>query len=170
MPLPFAHGLVGASVFALFLPKLSLVRDWKIFLAALFFSVAPDFDFFFVWVLGLGEHWHRGFTHSVLFAASITILMLLLKGFSHARTILALGSALLSHALLDSLTTAHGGGAQLLFPFSDVRFGAGFNRFFTSESEFVLSVLVKQSLVELLIFTPIFLAVLVAKKYLAPCA
>lgn len=167
MPLPIAHGLVGASIVALFLPKLSLVRDWKLFLAALFFSLVPDFDFFFVWVLGLGDHWHRSFTHSILFGVSITVLMLLVKGFSHARTIFALGAVLLSHGFLDFLTTVHGRGAQLLFPFSKVRFGAGFNAFFSSESEFVFSVLLKQSLIELLIFTPIFLSVLVMRKYLA---
>lgn len=166
MPLPFAHSLVGASIIALLLPKISLIRDWKLFLAALFFSLAPDFDFFFVWVLGMGEHWHRSFTHSILFAVSITVLLLVVKGFSHARTILALGAVLLSHSFLDFLTTAHGGGAQLLFPFSSVRFGAGFNRFFSSESEFVFSVLLKQSLIELLIFTPVFLMVLVVRRYL----
>ena len=168
MPLPVAHSLVGASLAALWRPKVSLSRDWKALAFAGFLAVAPDFDFAFVW----GLHWwgfHRGPTHSIIFAVCAVIIALAVFGVSYLRDILMYGCALLSHGLLDFATTTYGGGVKLFWPFMQQRFKL---RIF-SLSEFGISRqtrfdqllgMLSYCLIELLIFLPIFLIILWLKR------
>jgi hypothetical protein len=158
MPLPVSHSLVGASVIALLLPPGTLRQNWLILLFGAFLANSPDFDFFFVWVLHIGVDWHRSFTHSVFFTLAVTCLILLIAGFSRIRFVLA-------YAILDFLTTTRGGGVELLFPFSSERLKLGVFSLSEFEQGFYISEIIKAGLVELLIFTPIFLAVLWLRDY-----
>lgn len=125
MPLPIAHGFVGASLCKAW-PKRHLVVDSKkLLLIAAFISIAPDFDFVFVWILRWGWYWHRGFSHSLAFA-----FVLGLAGCAMARSLvpssfLVFSSAALTHGLLDFLTTRHAMGVELFWPISNHRFAAG---------------------------------------------
>ena len=168
MPLPIAHSLVGASIAALWRPKVSLSRDWKTLAFAGFLAVTPDFDFAFVW----GWHWwgfHRGPTHSIIFAACAVMIALAIFGTSYLRDVLMYGSALLSHGLLDFATTTYGGGVKLFWPFMRQRFKLrifSLSEFGISRhpfSEYLLGIL-SYCVIELLIFLPIFLAVLWLKR------
>jgi membrane-bound metal-dependent hydrolase YbcI (DUF457 family) len=126
----------------------------------------PDLDFFFVWVVPLGVEWHRSFTHSIFFALAATVFVFAGTGLSRVRAVLAGGAALLSHGLLDYLTTRRGGGVELLYPFSDERLKSGIISVSEFERGFYFMEIIKSGLIELLIFTPIFLAVLWIRGYL----
>jgi membrane-bound metal-dependent hydrolase YbcI (DUF457 family) len=169
MPLPIAHGLVGASVIAASRPQISLRRDWKVLLLGAVLAITPDFDLFFMYGLDLGRGWHRSFTHSIVFALAATCLMLAVKGASRIREVVAYGSALLSHGLLDFLATEKYDGVQLLWPFSTRMFKLGlfgFSEFGTPDYPWTAVVLgfLKPCLVELAIFAPVFLAVYLLRR------
>jgi membrane-bound metal-dependent hydrolase YbcI (DUF457 family) len=166
MPLPIAHSLVGASVVAFSRPRGSLKSDWPLLLFGAFLAISPDFDFLLIWSLHLRRGLHRGPTHSIFIALIVTGLMLIGTGFSHIRSVLACGAAFLSHGLLDFLTTKWGGGVKLLWPFSDERLKLGLVGFSEFPQGFNLMELVKSSLIELMAFAPILLAVLLMRGYL----
>jgi|SRR2546423_1047225 len=165
MPLPISHSLVGAGLAALSRPQSSLKRDWPVLLLAAFLATTPDFDFFLIWGLHLSRSFHRGPTHSIFLAAIVTGLMLLGSGFSNVRTVLACGAAFLSHGILDFLTTKLGGGVELLWPFSDVRLKLGVVGFSEFPNGFHLAEVVRSSLIEVAVFTPVLLAVLLIREY-----
>jgi membrane-bound metal-dependent hydrolase YbcI (DUF457 family) len=95
--------VIGASVVAVFQPRKQLKKDWYVLLIGGIFAVAPDFDFFLVWILGLNRDWHRSFTHSIFFALFAGFLMLCGAKFTHFKLIIALTVCLLSHGILDFL-------------------------------------------------------------------
>jgi membrane-bound metal-dependent hydrolase YbcI (DUF457 family) len=66
MPLPIAHGLLGACVIAALYPKPTNRRYIPLFIGALLANAA-DFDFLLVFIFHSKE-WHRGFSHSIFFA------------------------------------------------------------------------------------------------------
>lgn len=152
---------------ALFYPQTSLRRGWRILSLGAFFAISPDFDFFLVWLLPQNWEWHRSLTHSIFFALAVTGLMFIGTGFSRIRIVLACGTALLSHGLLDFLTTKQGGGVELLHPFSDERLKLGIVGISEFGEGFYITELIKSSLIELIIFVPIFFAVLWIKGYLS---
>ncbi|HKC62693.1 MAG TPA: metal-dependent hydrolase, partial [Pyrinomonadaceae bacterium] len=117
MPLPVAHGAVGAGLVALVRARSSVRHDWKMLLIGAALAISPDVDFFFLWVLHL-RGWHRGFTHSITMAVIVTALLFALLGRSRTRDVIAYGLAFLSHGLLDFATTKNAGGVELLWPFS----------------------------------------------------
>ena len=165
MPLPIAHSLVGAGVAALSRPQNSLKRDWRVLLLAAFLAVTPDFDFFLIWAGISGHEAHRGPTHSILFALAVTLLLAISAGFSYLRSVLACGAALLSHGILDFLTTRQGRGVELLWPFSDERLKLGVIGFSEFPHGFHLLEIVKSSLIELIVFAPLLLAMLLIREY-----
>lgn len=167
MPLPVSHSLIGASIIALFYPRISLRRDWLILLFGALLANTPDLDFFLIWGLHLGEEWHRGLTHSIFFALMIACLMLLGTWFSNIRCVLAFSMAFLSHAVLDFLTTKRGGGVELLYPFSSERLKLGVVGISEFDNGFYLTDMIKSGLIELIIFLPIFLAVLLISRYVS---
>ena len=120
MPMPVAHGLVGASLVAAVLPRRP--RYWVWLAAGAVLANAADLDFILSFVLR-SRGWHRGFTHSLAFALVVALCLLLALGRRRARVGLALGLAYASHALLDFATTRTGGGAELLWPFTSDRMG-----------------------------------------------
>jgi membrane-bound metal-dependent hydrolase YbcI (DUF457 family) len=169
MPLPIAHALVGASIVAASRPNVELSRDRNSLLLGAFLAIFPDFDFFFVWVLGFGGSWHRSFTHSILFALAASILTYGLAGISHTRERVAYALTVVSHGLLDFITTTKMVGVELFWPFCTHRFKLEFFNYLdvdlNAHSFFNFAIgLLKISLIELSIFVPIFLFVLFLKK------
>jgi membrane-bound metal-dependent hydrolase YbcI (DUF457 family) len=165
MPLPIAHGLIGASIVAATLPDASPVRNWKPLLLGASLSIFPDIDYF------LGISWHRGFTHSLIFAAIVGLACFAVAGFAHIKMAIAYAGAVFSHTLLDYATTKTMPGVELLWPFSTRRFGLGLVDYYHLTGvnpvyflyRDVLMDLLKMSLLELIIFLPVFLFVLSLK-------
>ena len=123
MPLPFAHGLVGASVVAAVRPRPERFRYAPLVVGAMLANCA-DLDFGLV-LLTHDRTFHRGFTHSLPFAFALLLVALAVFGRARAREALAYGLAYASHALLDYSTMKFGGGVELFWPFSSGRFGLG---------------------------------------------
>ena len=167
MPLPAFHGVLGAIAVVLIHPRTSFRHDWFLLILGAFLAVTPDFDFFFVWILGWGDDWHRGFTHSIPAAAVFTLLLYLAKMPSHFRSVLALGAALLSHSVLDYLTTKFDGGVELLFPFSDERFRLGLAGYVEGTQDFTIVDYLKVGLIESIAVLPLFVLVLWFGGYLS---
>ncbi|MDQ3818385.1 MAG: metal-dependent hydrolase, partial [Acidobacteriota bacterium] len=166
-PLPVAHGAVGAGLVALVRARSSVRHDWKMLAVGALLAISPDLDFFFLWVLHL-RGWHRGFTHSVTMAVVVTALLFALLGRRRARDAVAYGLALLSHGLLDFATTKNTGGVELLWPFSSARFRLGLIDFLELPNGYNLSDIIKYSLVELVVFVPFLLLVLLLREYMFP--
>src|SRR5215213_664599 len=122
MPLPVAHGLVGAGLVAAALPREGRARYWVWLAAGAFAASAADLDFLLVAVFR-SRAWHRGFTHSLVFALAVFVCLLVALGRARAREAAAFGLAYASHALLDFATTREGGGLELFWPFSLDRLG-----------------------------------------------
>jgi membrane-bound metal-dependent hydrolase YbcI (DUF457 family) len=168
MPLPAAHGLLGVLAVMIIRPRISFRQDWRFLLLAAFLAITPDFDFFFVWILNWGEDWHRGFTHSVFMAAITTVIIYSVNKFSDLRSAVAIGVGVLSHPILDYLTTKLDIGVELLFPFSDKRFRLGLIGYFEfTQKEYSAMDLITIGLLELIVLLPIFLVVLRAGGYLS---
>ncbi len=165
MPLPISHGLVGASVAALGQPQSPLLRGWQSLLLGALLAIGPDFDFFLVWGLHLGRGLHRGFTHSLVLAGVVTALMLMMLGISRIREAISYGSAYLSHALLDFSTTKFGGGVELLWPFSTKRFKLELIGLSEFPVGFKLSEVIKYGAIELMIFVPLLLSILLIRRF-----
>lgn len=167
MPLPVSHSFIGASVAALLLsPGSSKQNRLMLLLFCALLANVPDLDFLMAWGLHLGTEWHRGFTHSFFFAVAAALLMFAAAGFSRARFFIACGAALLSHGVLDFLTTKDGGGVELLFPFSNERFKLGVIGVSEFERGFYFTEILKSGFIELIIFAPVFLFVLWVRGYI----
>src|SRR5215207_1329008 len=122
MPMPVAHGLVGAGLVAAVLPRAGRARYWAALAAGALLANAADLDFLLVFVFR-SRAWHRGFTHSLVFALAVLLCFLLALGRARAREAVAYGLAYASHALLDFAATKTGRGLELLWPFSADRLG-----------------------------------------------
>jgi membrane-bound metal-dependent hydrolase YbcI (DUF457 family) len=165
MPLPIAHGLIGASIVAAILPDASPVRNWKPLLLGASLSIFPDLDYF------LAISWHRSITHSLIFAAIVSMLCFAAAGFAHLRMAIGYAGAVFSHALLDYATTKTMPGVELLWPFSTRRFSLGLVDYYHLTgvdpvyflNRDVLMDLLKMGMVELIICLPVFLFVLSLK-------
>lgn len=165
MPLPIAHGLIGASIVAAMLPDASPVRNWKPLILGAALASCPDLDYF------LQTSSHRGFTHSLIFAAIVSIVCLGIWKASHLRLAIGCAGAAFSHGLLDYATTMKMPGVELLWPFSRHRFGLGLIDYYQLTGidpvyflyQDVLADLLKLALLELLISVPVFILVLTIK-------
>ena len=126
MPTPISHAAVGFAIGAWTAPRPPALR---VCVAAAACAALPDIDF-----LGLPLRFpdtsplaHRGITHSIFFAG-VAALVVAVVFFSderwrarRTRIGLALGLALLSHGVLDALTT-YSLGIGFFVPFSAQRF------------------------------------------------
>jgi membrane-bound metal-dependent hydrolase YbcI (DUF457 family) len=165
MPLPIAHGLLGASFVAATLPDASPVRNWKLLLLGAALASCPDLDYFF------RTEWHRGFSHSLIFASIISAVCFALWGVLSLRATIGCAGAIFSHGLLDFATTKTMPGVELLWPLSTRRFGLGLVDYYHLTgvdpvfylAKDVLMDLSKAGIVELIVFLPIFLLVLSVK-------
>ncbi|HQU86870.1 MAG TPA: metal-dependent hydrolase [Pyrinomonadaceae bacterium] len=162
MPLPFAHGFLGASIVAAIHPKPFEKYYFPVLFGA-FLANAADFDFALVFLFNSKE-FHRGFTHSIFFAVLVIIIFLLILGWKKHREAVAYGLAFASHFILDFVTTKIGGGLELYFPFSKERFGLRW--FGLSEVPSKMSVIeIFQTIgLEIIIFAPLFLLVFLLKR------
>ena len=166
VPLPIAHGLVGATAAAALYPGPLAERGYRpLFIGALLANAA-DFDFLLVFIFH-SKSWHRGFSHSLVFALLIFLLFALLLGRKRLQAAMAYGAAFASHAILDCLTTKKGSGVDLLWPFSQDRLILGW--WGLSEMPSQLSpVQVLQALaLEVTLFAPLLLGVVLLRRKLA---
>jgi inner membrane protein len=153
MPLPIAHSLFAASIVAATHNEPTKRLAMPLCVGA-FLANSPDFDFALVFLLG-SKDWHRGFSHSILFAAIVLVVIALSRGRSKLRESIAFGLAYASHFVLDFSTTKYGDGLQLFWFFDPERFGLRW--FGLSEMPSNLSVLeVSTTLfIEFSVFAPI---------------
>jgi len=170
VPLPVAHGLVGASVVAALRPSDQLV-GWKWLAFGAFLGVAPDFDFALNWLgISIGG-WHHGFTHSIPFALVVGLMTIVVLRRWNVRSFLVFGAAYVSHTLLDyALTESRG--VALWWPFTNHRYKLqlpnpidytySVNSFSKAATD-----LLKISLVELLIFAPLLLVVISVRQFVS---
>lgn len=163
MPLPVSHALLGASIVAAAHPSPFKRYSTPLLLGALWSNVA-DFDFLFVFAFH-SRAWHRSFTHSVVFALLVFLLLILYKGRRRIKEATVYGLAFASHGILDYLTTKVGGGVVLLWPFSNERLGLGW--FGLSEVPSKLSALevMMSALMEFAIFAPLLVVILISRRY-----
>lgn len=159
MPLPIAHALVGASLAAAVHTQPRSLRYRVALISGAILANAPDLDFFLVFALH-NRAWHRGFTHSLVFAGLVCLFFVLILGRRRLRDALAYGLAFASHGILDFLTTKAGGGVELFWPFSAERLLLGWAGLSELPSRLPPLTIFKWLLVELAIFAPIFLLVL----------
>ena len=165
MPLPIAHGIIGASIVAAMLPDASPVRNWKLLLLGAAIATCADFDYF------LKTSLHRGVTHSLIFAAILGLACFAVWGRANIRLAIGLAGAAFSHGLLDFATTRTMPGVELLWPVSERRFGLGLVDYYQLTGvdpvlflyQDVLADLLKMASIELLISVPVFLFVLSVK-------
>ena len=165
MPLPIAHGLLGASIIAAVHP-----RPKKSFfiplLAGALVANAADFDFALVFILH-SKSWHRGFSHSIIFALLVWLVLVLSLGMQHLRPAIAYGLAFASHGWLDYVTTKEGGGVGLLWPFSSERLVFGFVGLSEVPSRMPPLEVIKSLGLELLLFTPPLLLLLGVRHHVS---
>jgi inner membrane protein len=128
MAFPIAHGLLGAALVTASAPG-SVLKDpshWrkKIFIGAVL-AISPDLDFILTWFLGLNDTWHRGFSHSLVFAVIIGALTaLLIRSENNLRWALIYSLAVASHGLLDILVSLKSG-VELFWPITSKRIALG---------------------------------------------
>lgn len=162
MPLPVAHGLLGASFVAAVHPRPTRLRGLPL-LAGAVLANAADLDFALVFALG-SKSWHRGFTHSLAFALIVCLTFLLAAGARRAREAATYGLAYASHALLDFATTREGGGLELLWPFSADRLGLRWWGLSEIPSRLPPAEILKSLALEFALFAPPLLLVLLLRR------
>ena len=169
MPLPVAHGLLGAAVAAAISDQSRSLR-WKPLLAGALLGICPDFDYALNSQRTWGGGWHHGFTHSIFFAFAVGLTMATLFGGRKWRSVLLFSGAIVSHTLLDFMLT-ESRGVALWWPFTDRRYKLrlpnpiDYTWSDASLWEAVIDVL-KISLTELIIFAPILVTVVLVKRLL----
>ncbi|HKU72853.1 MAG TPA: metal-dependent hydrolase [Pyrinomonadaceae bacterium] len=104
VPLPVAHGLIGASVVAA-LRDPAQMPGWKWLAFGAFLAIAPDFDFALNWLRISWGGWHHGFTHSIPFAVVVGLVTIVVLRQWKVRSFLVFGGAYVSHTLLDYMLT-----------------------------------------------------------------
>ena len=162
MPLPVAHGLVGAGVVAALHPQ-PFRRKGLPLLAGAAIANCADLDFGLV-LLTHDRSLHRAFTHSLAFSLALTALALLVWGAKRLREVLAYGAAYTSHGLLDYATTKISDGVKLLWPFSDQRVGLRLWSLSELPSRVPPGTILNWLALEFLIFAPPLLLVLLVRS------
>ena len=166
MPLPVAHSLIGATVAAA-LDKGSEGR-WQLLCLCGLLGICPDFDYVLNWLrVGRGG-WHHGFTHSIVFALCVGAVTAFVSRARSVRAFIAFSAATASHTLLDYLIT-ESRGVSLWWPFTDHRYKLrgpnpiDYTWSTTSVWDAAVDVL-QISLIELMIFAPVLLVVIVLRN------
>jgi membrane-bound metal-dependent hydrolase YbcI (DUF457 family) len=167
VPLPVAHGLVGASVVAALLPS-HRSRIAKLLLIGAFLGISPDFDYALNWLRISGGGWHHGFSHSIPFALVLGLVMIVLSRDWKARSFVVFSSAYASHTLLDYLIT-ESQGVALWWPFTDHRYKLRLpnpiDYTLSDSSLWETSIdIIKLCVTELLIFGPVLLVVILIRR------
>jgi len=158
MPLPIAHGLLGATISVL-LQRQSGRNYLRPVLIGAAVANAADFDFLLVFLFG-SKAWHRGFTHSIAFALGLGLAMLLVSGWRNIGHAAAYTFVFASHGLLDFVTAKVGGGVELLWPWSSQRYKLGLLGLSEVPSQLPATGIVKALILELIVFVwPLILAI-----------
>jgi len=172
MPLPVAHGLLGATIVAAFRENFSFRKDWRALLLGASLAVIPDFDLILSWILGYSIKTHGGFTHSIVFSLVAGFLARLLMREKNIRGFVAYAMAMLSHGILDVVTRKEFGGSALLWPVSLHKFRLGWFDYFefypNPASESIIEILrngLEVCRYETMIFMPVFLIVVCYKRW-----
>lgn len=163
MPSPVAHSLVGASLVAAVLPRAGRARYALPLAAGAVLANAADLDFFLVFLFR-SRAWHRGFTHSLVFALCVLLCLLLALGRRRAREAAALGLAYASHVLLDFATTKEGGGLEVWWPFSEERLGLRWWGLTEVPSRLPVAEIVKAVALEFALFAPPLVILLLLRR------
>jgi membrane-bound metal-dependent hydrolase YbcI (DUF457 family) len=161
MPLPIAHGLVGASIVSLVHPNADL-KKWQPLLFGFVLANTPDLDFVFTFVFGW-HGFHRGFTHSLVFAALIAAVFFALLHKRNWQIPLAYSAAFLSHTILDFIS-AKSGGIRLLIPFDYNSYRLGLISFSELTRGFLILDMLYFSLIETLMYVPLFVFTLFIRE------
>jgi len=167
MPFPVAHALVAASVATTLDRKSSL---WKLLCLSALLGVCPDFDYLLN-VLRIGRGgWHHGFTHSIVFALFVGALTVLVCGWRSVHGFIVFSAATVSHTLLDYVMT-ESRGVALWWPFTDRRYRLRVPNpidYTWDDSSFwhAFPDILQISSIELIVFTPLLLLVILVRRYL----
>lgn len=170
MPLPVAHGLLAASV-VVALRKPTQARRWKLLLIGVFLGISPDLDYALNFLRVGDGGWHHGFTHSIVFALFCGLIATAIAGERRLRNVILFTGATVSHTLLDLLIT-ESRGVALWWPFTDYRYKLrlpnpiDYTWSTTSLSETIVDLL-RICLVELMIFGPLVVVVVLVKRLVA---
>lgn len=167
MPLPVAHGLLGASVVAALAPRKTVGRG-RVLLVGALLGVCPDFDYLLNWVGLLGRGWHHDFTHSFAFTFLLGVsAAYVFSGDMRPRNVAAYWLPALSHPLIDFVMT-ESRGVELFWPLSDRRFKLGgptlLDYTWANDSLPATALdLLRISLMEFAIFAPLLFFILLAR-------
>ena len=164
MPLPVAHGLLGASIVAAVHPR-PTNRYFVPLLFGAFLANAADFDFLLVFVLH-SKTWHRGFTHSIMLALVVCLIFVVSLGKRRISEAIGYGLAFGSHGILDYVTTKEGGGVELLWPFSSDRLAFGWVGLSELPSRLPAMEIMKALVVEFMLFMPLLLLASYLRKHM----
>jgi inner membrane protein len=124
MPTIFTHGAIG---FTAMRPVFGAAYDRRLLLASILLPMLPDADALFVrWIPYAHPFGHRGFTHSLFFAALAgmgTAALAVHRKWGHSFIKLAVFFAAItaSHGLFDAMTTG-GLGVAFFAPFDNTRY------------------------------------------------
>jgi len=170
MSLPVAHGLLGASVVAAFYPSAG-TRLRTLLLVGALLGICPDFDYALNWLHIAGGGWHHGFTHSILFALLLGFVAVVVVREQKVRGMLIFSGATVSHTLLDYLIT-RSRGVALWWPFTGQRYKLMLSNpvDYSWNNETLWEVaagILRISLMELLLLSPVLLGILFIKQTLA---
>ena len=127
MPSPLGHSMVNVSLYMLIGRSRYFFNSWKYLPLCLLIGLFSDIDILFI-ALGASAYFHRGLTHSILFAVLIAFtfsLAPLFKSKIEWRKILLFFLALTSGHLLLDYFTFDGflpAGILLFWPFNDTYF------------------------------------------------
>lgn len=162
MPLPIAHGLLGAGLVAAVHPQ-PIRRFAAPFVLGAVLAGAADLDFLLVFAFD-SKAWHRGFSHSLVLGLFVTLVFVLSLGKKRTRQAVAFGLAFSSHGILDYLTSKEGAGVEVLWPFSSERFVLGWWGLSEVPSKLPALEILKTLLLEFVIFAPLLLLALLLRK------
>jgi len=164
MPLPVAHGLLGASIVAAVHPQPTKRYFLPLFVGG-FLANVPDADFLLVFIFQ-SRTWHRGFSHSILFALVVCLVFVLWWGKQYFRQAAAYGLALASHGILDYLTTKRGRGVELLWPFSSAKLGLHWVGLSEMPSRLPAPDIMKALAVEFVLFAPLLALIICSRTFI----
>jgi membrane-bound metal-dependent hydrolase YbcI (DUF457 family) len=166
VPLPIAHGMVGASVLLASRKPDDKLPWWQPLVLGAALGILPDADLALVWILDWGILAHGAMTHSIVFALCVGTAVAVWRGKGrrwHWREVLVFGGAVLTHGVLDMLVRKDFGGAALYWPFSDEKLRFGLFDYFpffpgSEPLEIILWRALRISAYETVLFMPCLLA------------
>ncbi|UMQ59503.1 metal-dependent hydrolase [Leptospira interrogans] len=121
MPTIMTHTAVPISIWIMLGKRIIPLR---LLIVGIFFAILPDVDVVtFKFGIPYESDWgHRGFSHSILFAFSLSVLAsILVRWFCARIEVVFLFLSILSHGVLDAMTSG-GLGIGFLIPYSSKRF------------------------------------------------